>query len=80
MSLEQFEITLRRHYHVSLALLQQAKWGIGWASTEEGRREAEERYRRLLRLHRSVEESYRRVWGNRPPGIGMTDSDLSDLQ
>jgi hypothetical protein len=70
MNLEQIEIVIRRHYQVSLALLEQGKRAIEAAPTEADRREAEERYRRMLSLHQRVEENYQRLWKECDPGAG----------
>ena len=80
MSLEQFEIALRKHYQVSLALLEQIKRGVDLASTEEERRTAEERYRQFLHLHQSVEERYRKYWEDCESGVGVAERDISDAQ
>ena len=62
MTLERFEILIHKHYHVSLDLLEQVKRGIELAATEEGSREAEERYRQMLRLHQHMEKQYLKYW------------------
>ncbi len=78
MSLEHFEILIRNHYHTSLALLEQMKRGVDLASTDEGRREAEERYRQMLQLHQRVEEKYRRYWETNEQDVKVNDYDISD--
>lgn len=63
MTLEHSEILVFRHYHASLALLNQVERSIETASTTvEGHRAAVERYQKMLQLHQLVEERYQQLW------------------
>ncbi len=78
MILEQFEIFIRKHYYISLDLLEKMKQGVERASAEDGRREAEDRYQKFLSLHRVVEMKYQKYWGPSGPGVAVTEREIPD--